>query len=239
MRDGVDTNRFICTVAGVYLYFAMTGFCGSITPPTVFIPYLITIIYLLISELYAKSKDPINNWAYTMMTQMYIALPFSLLSVLAFRATPDGVAYAAQRFRFPVDKRYRSLLLRFALRTQQAVPAHQSGKELGRFCRRRCIRSSRICAYMASHGILWDKRPRSQHLRMDGSRTCSRGIRDMGRPRGKPLQTHTRGQGQRLNPAGPWRYARPVRLVIARHTRRCSISVYAHTVLITDRLYKK
>lgn len=92
-RDGVDINRFICTVAGVYLFFAMTGFCGGITPPTVFIPYLVTIVYLLIAELYAKSKDPINNWAYTMMTQMYIALPFSLLSVLAFRATPEGVAY--------------------------------------------------------------------------------------------------------------------------------------------------
>ena len=93
MRDGVDTNRFISTVAGVYLFFAMTGFCSSLTPPTVFIPYLVTIIYLLIAELYAKNPDPINNWAYTMMGQLYIALPFSLLNVLAFRATPEGVVY--------------------------------------------------------------------------------------------------------------------------------------------------
>ncbi|MDO4934638.1 MAG: phosphatidate cytidylyltransferase, partial [Prevotella sp.] len=93
MRDGVDTNRFISTVGGVYLFFAMTGFCSSLTPPTVFIPYLVTIIYLLIAELYAKNPDPINNWAYTMMAQLYIALPFSLLNVLAFRATPEGVVY--------------------------------------------------------------------------------------------------------------------------------------------------
>lgn len=92
-RDGTDTNRFICTVAGVYLFFAMTGFCSGMTPPTVFIPYLITIVYLLVAELYAKNSDPINNWAYTMMSQMYIALPFSLLNVLAFRATPEGIAY--------------------------------------------------------------------------------------------------------------------------------------------------
>ena len=92
-RDGVDTNRFICTVAGVYLFFAMTGFCSGLTPSTVFIPYLLTIIYLLVAELYAKNADPINNWAYTMMSQMYTALPFSLLNVLAFRATSDGVAY--------------------------------------------------------------------------------------------------------------------------------------------------
>lgn len=92
-REGVETNRFICTVAGVYLFFAMTGFCSGLTPSTVFIPYLVTLIYLLVAELYTKSQDPINNWAYTMMSQLYIALPFSLLSVLAFRATPDGVAY--------------------------------------------------------------------------------------------------------------------------------------------------
>lgn len=94
MRERVCVNRFICTVAGVYLFFAMTGFCSSLTPSSVFIPYLITIIYLLIAELYAKNADPINNWAYTMMSQLYIALPFSMLSVLAFRATPDGVAYS-------------------------------------------------------------------------------------------------------------------------------------------------
>lgn len=92
-REGVDTNRFICTVAGVYLFFAMTGFCSSLTPSTVFIPYLVTIIYLLVAELYAKNPDPINNWAYTMMSQLYVALPFSLLPVLAFRATAEGVAY--------------------------------------------------------------------------------------------------------------------------------------------------
>lgn len=94
MREGVSVNRFICTVAGVYLFFAMAGFCSGITPSTVFIPYLVTLIYLLVAGLYARSKDPVNDWAYTMMSQLYVALPFSLLSVLAFRALPDGgVAY--------------------------------------------------------------------------------------------------------------------------------------------------
>lgn len=92
-RQGVDTNRFICTVAAVYFFLSMFGFCAEITPSTVFIPYLVTIVYLLVAELYAKSPDPINNWAYTMMSQLYIALPFSLLSVLAFRYTAEGTVY--------------------------------------------------------------------------------------------------------------------------------------------------
>lgn len=92
-RDGVDTNRFICTVGGVYFFLAVVGFCSGQTPSTVFIPYLITIVYLLVAELYAKNPDPIGTWAYTMMSQLYIAMPISMIGVLAFRSTPEGVVY--------------------------------------------------------------------------------------------------------------------------------------------------
>lgn len=94
-REGVTINRFICTVAGTYFYYAMSGFCSNVTPATVFVPYLVTIVYLLVAELYAKHKDPINNWAYTMMSQLYIALPLSLLNVLAFRVTTDGTTFTS------------------------------------------------------------------------------------------------------------------------------------------------
>lgn len=94
-REDVTVNRFICTVAGVYFFFAMTYFCsdlyGGAAKSVVFIPYLITIVYLLVAELYLKQADPIHDWAYTMLSQMYIALPFSLLNVLAFNATKSGI----------------------------------------------------------------------------------------------------------------------------------------------------
>ena len=92
-RLGVTVNRFISTVAGVYFFLAMAGTCSGFTSSTVFIPYLITIVYLLIAELYAKQEDPIHDWAYTMMSQMYVVLPFSLLNMLAFRAAPEGIMY--------------------------------------------------------------------------------------------------------------------------------------------------
>lgn len=94
-REGVAINRFITTVAGVYFFLAMTFFCsdvyGGMAKSVVFIPYLVTVIYLIVAELYLKQTDPINDWAYTMFSQMYIALPFSLLNVLAFNATPEGI----------------------------------------------------------------------------------------------------------------------------------------------------
>ena len=93
-RPGVTVNRFISTAAGVYFFYAMTYFCsdlyGGTAKSVVFIPYLVTIVYLLVAELYLKQEDPVADWAYTMLSQMYIALPFSLLNVLAFTATPQG-----------------------------------------------------------------------------------------------------------------------------------------------------
>ncbi|MBQ8064350.1 MAG: phosphatidate cytidylyltransferase [Prevotella sp.] len=94
-REDVTVNRFISTVAAVYFFFSMTYFCSDVyggnAKSVVFIPYLVTIIYLLVAELYLKQQDPIQDWAYTMLAQMYIALPFSLLNVLAFNATKDGL----------------------------------------------------------------------------------------------------------------------------------------------------
>lgn len=86
--EDVDINRFITTAAGVYFFLAMAGFCSGLMPSAVFIPYLVTIVYLFISELYLKKKNPLHNWAYTMFSQMYIALPLAMINLLGFHG--DG-----------------------------------------------------------------------------------------------------------------------------------------------------
>lgn len=88
--DDIQVNRFISTAAGVYLFLAFAGYCTGFTPATVFIPYLVTVIYLIISELFTLAPNPINNWAYAMLSQMYIALPFSMINVLAFQSNAEG-----------------------------------------------------------------------------------------------------------------------------------------------------
>ena len=87
-NDGAHANRFINIVAGVMLFLAFFGYCSEFTRPKIFIPYLLSIIYLLVSELYLKHQNPLKNWAYAFASQIYIALPFSLLNVLAFRFDP-------------------------------------------------------------------------------------------------------------------------------------------------------
>ncbi len=83
-RENININRFICSAAGVFLSLAMFGYCSGLTPPIVFVPYLITILYLFISELYLCQTDPIHDWAYAMMSQLYIALPLATVNILAY-----------------------------------------------------------------------------------------------------------------------------------------------------------
>ena len=87
----IRVNRMISTVAGVYFFLAVAAWrMGMVHNFIIFIPYLLTIVYLFISELYLKQNNPINDWAYTMLGQMYIALPFAMLNVVAFEMSNDG-----------------------------------------------------------------------------------------------------------------------------------------------------
>ncbi len=89
--ENVCINRFISTVAGVYLFVAIAGInSGVIQTNAVFVPYLLTVVYLFISELYTRNANAVDDWAYTMLGQMYIALPLACINVLAFRQQPDG-----------------------------------------------------------------------------------------------------------------------------------------------------
>jgi len=46
--------------------------------------YGIYIVLVLIFELYRKQTNPIHNWAYFILGQIFIALPFSLLNFILF-----------------------------------------------------------------------------------------------------------------------------------------------------------
>ncbi len=86
-----QVNRFISTVAGVYLVIAVAAWRTGIVPNfIVIVPYLLTVIYLFVSELYTGNRNAISDWAHTMLGQMYIALPLSLISIIAFEMAPDG-----------------------------------------------------------------------------------------------------------------------------------------------------
>ena len=85
-QPDVEINKPICMLAGVFLFFGF-AYLGVMPGQTeILIPYLFLIIYLLVSELYLKKKNPLNNWACAMMSQIYIALSFAMLNVLAYHS---------------------------------------------------------------------------------------------------------------------------------------------------------
>lgn len=77
-------NPVINVLGGLFLFLAFTGYLTNVAGAGIFIPYLLILIYLFISQLYLKHEQPIDNWAYSMLAQVYVALPFALLNVLAY-----------------------------------------------------------------------------------------------------------------------------------------------------------
>lgn len=231
-RADVQTNAVICTVAGIYLFLAVSGFCSNLTPSGVFIPYLLSVVYLLVSELYLKSEHALNNWAYTMMSQMYVALPFASLNILTYQPEASysiGVAYAGMLplsvFRIPLGQRLRSLLFRFAFRSSQTVPAHLSEQVVGGFRRRRIVSRSRFTDFCLLRTV-------ARQMGMVGTGTHSSNIRYVGRPCGKPSETAVANQRQRQYPAGTWRDARPFRQFVAGHSGFCHLPLHPYLIII-------
>lgn len=101
-QQGVHINRNICTLGSITLFLCFFFYGMNPAETNIFIPYLAILIYLFISELYLKKENPINNWAYAMFSQLYVALPFALLNVLAFQTTPTETV-SQYLFIFPLS----------------------------------------------------------------------------------------------------------------------------------------
>ena len=83
-QTDVDVNGILSVVGGVILFLTSFFYASDLIRYPVFSIYGLYIIVLLINELYKKKKNPIHNWAYFIMGQMLIALPFSLLNFIAY-----------------------------------------------------------------------------------------------------------------------------------------------------------
>lgn len=107
-REGVQTNPFICVLSSLMLFFGFFAYsCGYanamlLIPASVFLPYLLTLIYLTVSHLYFGRKNALASWAYTMMSQLYVALPFALLNCISFVPYPMGPLGVAYVFMYPL-----------------------------------------------------------------------------------------------------------------------------------------
>ena len=107
-RENVKTNRFISTVAGVYFFLSVAGYCSGMTPSAVFIPYLITIVYLFVSELYTKNEDAINDGLHDALANVHrptLLMPQCLGFQRNYRRRSEfQYAPSSEHLRIPLDQ---------------------------------------------------------------------------------------------------------------------------------------
>ncbi len=89
-HQGVKINILINTAGGTGLFLMTALYNLGIADQRIFLAYLAYLLYMFISELYRKKPDPIKGWAYSVLGQAYIALPFSLLPLIGF-SDFDGI----------------------------------------------------------------------------------------------------------------------------------------------------
>ena len=85
--ENASIKRLISSAGGAYLFAATFGYANGFTDGDIFLPYILFLIYTMIVELYDKTNNSINNWAFTLFGQTYCAGSFSLLN---FIMTDDG-----------------------------------------------------------------------------------------------------------------------------------------------------
>ena len=80
---GVQVNRLVTTAAAAFLYLGISAMQAEGVPNArlLVVPWLLSVIWLMAEELYLQRDNPLGNWAFAMLAQVYIALPFALLTL--------------------------------------------------------------------------------------------------------------------------------------------------------------
>lgn len=83
-QKDVEVNSWLGVGGAVLLFLTSFLHAADVIRYPVFSFYGLYIVLTLIAELYLKKKNPIHNWAYLILGQIFIALPFALLNFIAF-----------------------------------------------------------------------------------------------------------------------------------------------------------
>ena len=84
-KGEVRIGRPLIVAGSCYLFFAVWLNClTEASLLALFLPYLLFVIFCCVRELYNDDGNPIANLGAIMLSQLYVALPLSLINLLAF-----------------------------------------------------------------------------------------------------------------------------------------------------------
>ena len=82
-------QRCLWIAAGMYLFFASCLFAGNYVGHSIYLPYIIILLILLISALYMKDNNPVSFLGVICFSQFYCAGLLSLLSFIPYMKSPE------------------------------------------------------------------------------------------------------------------------------------------------------
>ncbi len=93
--ENATLQRAINAIGGMYLFISTFVYANGLVDGKIFLPYLLFVILTMIAELYYKASNPINNWAFSLFSQIYCAGTFSMLNFIgAVPGTPGIMSYS-------------------------------------------------------------------------------------------------------------------------------------------------
>lgn len=80
-------------LGGFFVFLGGFYYCVYSASVVAFVPYMIYLMVLFISELYMKRENPIQSLSYSLLGQIFIAGPLALTNYLVFAYEPGSYHY--------------------------------------------------------------------------------------------------------------------------------------------------
>jgi len=82
--EGRKWQYFLGVFTGMYLFASSSLYAGNYAGFEIFFPYIVLVLVLLISGLYASNTNPVTQWGLILFGQCYCAGLMSLLSFIPY-----------------------------------------------------------------------------------------------------------------------------------------------------------
>ena len=89
----VDVCKLFNVCGGMYFFLATFLFTYKRVDFSIYLPYFGYLLLIFVLELYRKKENPLLNFAYSFLGQIYIVLPVSLLNRVAFLSFGQEIIY--------------------------------------------------------------------------------------------------------------------------------------------------
>lgn len=84
VQNGVAVNLWVGLIGSVLLFVSSFLYASGIVRYPLFSVYGFYVVLVLVAELYRQKPNAIHNWAYFILGQVFVALPFSLLNFILY-----------------------------------------------------------------------------------------------------------------------------------------------------------